>query len=64
MMIKIRLSRRLSALLMQDSGQDLIEYSLLVGLLALGVATGMQTAAAGVNSVFGAISAVLKPYTS
>lgn len=49
----------LRALLRQDSGQDLLEYALLVALIAL-VAVGAVTVTGnGVNSIFTAISGEL-----
>jgi pilus assembly protein Flp/PilA len=37
----------------EEEGQDLVEYGLLVVLLALGAIAGMQTLAADINTVFG-----------
>lgn len=55
--------KSISVLLAQDSGQDLIEYSLLFGMIALAATAGMQSIAAGVSAVFGSISAILVSYT-
>jgi pilus assembly protein Flp/PilA len=38
--------------LVQEDGQDLVEYALLVGLLALGVTAGIGSYAAKVGTVF------------
>ena len=37
----------------EESGQDLVEYALLVVLVALGAIAGMQTLASDINLVFG-----------
>ena len=38
--------------LLREDAQDLIEYGLLVALIALGATAGMNTVAADVNNVF------------
>ena len=40
----------LQDLLLDESGQDLIEYALIVALIALGATAGMQTVAADINN--------------
>lgn len=37
----------------EEEGQDLVEYGLLVVLIALGAIAGMQTLATDINTVFG-----------
>jgi pilus assembly protein Flp/PilA len=37
----------------EEEGQDLVEYGLLVVLLALGAIAGMNTLAQDINTVFG-----------
>jgi Flp pilus assembly pilin Flp len=55
----MNLINRLRGLLRQDSGQDLLEYALLVALIAL-VAVGMVTATgSSVNDIFASISGEL-----
>jgi pilus assembly protein Flp/PilA len=52
----MNLIMRLRSLLRKDSGQDLLEYALLVALIAL-VAVGMVTASGeSVNDIFSNIS--------
>ena len=52
----MNLIMRLRSLLRKDSGQDLLEYALLVALIAL-VAVGMVTASGeSVNDIFANIS--------
>ena len=54
-----RLTQAVRAFVRRDEGQDLLEYSLLVALIAL-VAVGAVTAAGGsVNGIFNAIVAQL-----
>ena len=45
--------------LKDDEGQDLVEYALLVALVALVSVTGVNNVAAAVNSVFANISSSL-----
>ena len=45
--------------LKNDEGQDLVEYALLVALVALVSVTGVNNVAAAVNSVFANISSSL-----
>ena len=54
-----RLTQAVQSFMRQEEGQDLLEYSLLVALIAL-VAVGAVTAAGGsVNGIFSAIAAAL-----
>jgi pilus assembly protein Flp/PilA len=46
-------------LLKDESGQDLIEYALVVALIAFAATAGMSTLAADINSAFGAIGTKL-----
>ena len=39
-------------LLNEPSGQDLIEYALVVSLIALGAVAGMNSVASGINTAF------------
>lgn len=43
---------RLRALLRDDSGQDLLEYALLVALIALGCYAAVQTTGTSVTALF------------
>jgi len=49
----------LRALLRNDSGQDLLEYALLVALIALVCVAVVTTAGQGVNTIFSNISTEL-----
>ncbi len=54
-----RLTQAVQSFMRQDEGQDLLEYSLLVALIAL-VAVGAVTAAGGsVTGIFNSIVAAL-----
>jgi len=46
-------------LLVRDEGQDLVEYALVVALIAFGAITGMGYLATGLNNAFSTISSTL-----
>ena len=46
-------------LLNREEGQDLVEYALLVALIALVAVTGVKQVASAVNTVFASISTSL-----
>ena len=50
---------RFRALLRNDEGQDLIEYALLAGLIALVAVAGITTAGTEVEGIWNDISAAL-----
>ncbi len=54
---------RLQAL-RDESGQDLIEYALVVALIAFAAVAGMSTVATDINSAFTNIGKKLTGYTS
>jgi pilus assembly protein Flp/PilA len=43
---------RLQTLILQEEGQDLIEYALVVALIAFAAVTSMQTLANDINTAF------------
>ena len=45
-----------------ESGQGLVEYLLILALVALAAAAGMGSLASGINSAFTAVAAVLGVY--
>jgi pilus assembly protein Flp/PilA len=45
--------------LKEESGQDLIEYALVVSLIAFAAVAGMGTLANGINTAFGSIASKL-----
>lgn len=46
-------------LLKEEQGQDLVEYALVVALIAFGGITGMRTLSTGLNHAFSNISTTL-----
>jgi pilus assembly protein Flp/PilA len=50
---------RLRNLMLREEGQDLIEYALVVALIAFAAVTSMQTLAVDINNVFLAIGTSL-----
>jgi pilus assembly protein Flp/PilA len=49
-------------LLIRDEGQDLVEYALVVALVAFGAIAGMGFLASGINNAFSGIATQL-PYS-
>lgn len=43
----------------REEGQDLVEYALVVALIAFGAITGMGYLASGINNAFSDIAAIL-----
>jgi pilus assembly protein Flp/PilA len=43
----------------QEEGQDLVEYALVVALIAFGATAGMGALAGGINTAFNTISSTL-----
>lgn len=56
--------RTLANLHREESGQDLIEYALVVALIALAATAGMSALATGINSAFTKLSSILGKYVS
>ena len=50
---------KLQALRDQEEGQDLVEYALVVALIAFGATAGMGALAGGINQAFNTISTTL-----
>ena len=50
---------RLQTLILREEGQDLIEYALVVALIAFAAVTSMQTLAVDINNTFVAIGGSL-----
>jgi pilus assembly protein Flp/PilA len=49
--------------LTREEGQDLIEYALVVALIALAATAGMKSLAGGINTAFSNIGSALAAYT-
>lgn len=56
--LMIKLSAVLKTFVRED-GQDLIEYALLVALIALGVTAGIGSSASKINSIFSKLGTTL-----
>jgi pilus assembly protein Flp/PilA len=54
---------RIQNLLNREEGQDLIEYALVVALVALAATAGMGTLATDINKAFTSIGTTLTGYT-
>ena len=52
----------LASLHKDESGQDLIEYALVVALIALAATAGMSTLASGINTAFSKLGSILNAY--
>lgn len=50
---------KLQDLASREEGQDLVEYALVVALIAFGATAGMKSLATGINSAFSSISSQL-----
>ena len=46
-------------LVIRESGQDLVEYSLVFAMIALGSVTGMGSLASGIDVVFSSVGSTL-----
>ena len=55
----LKLYIKVQSLLSQDEGQDLVEYALVVALIALAATTGMSSMAGTINTAFGNIGTLL-----
>jgi Flp pilus assembly pilin Flp len=62
---RIRVSaQQIGKLLLEDSGQDLIEYALVMVLITLAATAGMAGVAADINAFFVKVGSKLTGYTS
>jgi pilus assembly protein Flp/PilA len=55
---------KLHRLVTQEHGQDLVEYALIVSLVAFGATAGMKVLATGLNTAFSGISTKLGSYVA
>jgi pilus assembly protein Flp/PilA len=55
----IKLYVKLQDLMNREEGQDLVEYALVVALVAFGATAALKTLGTGLNSVFTNISSTL-----
>ena len=59
----LKLSVKLQTLMLREEGQDLIEYALVVALIAFAATAGMNTVATDINTAFTNIGTTLTGYT-
>lgn len=59
----LKLSAKLQTLMLSDEGQDLIEYALVVALIAFAATAGMKQLATDINLAFTNIGTTLTTYT-
>jgi pilus assembly protein Flp/PilA len=57
--VLLRITFFLQALIEDEQGQDLVEYALVVALIAFGAITGMGYLAKGINHAFSGIATTL-----
>ncbi|MGA2578905.1 MAG: Flp family type IVb pilin [Bryobacteraceae bacterium] len=57
-------TQRLKVLVTSQSGQDLIEYALVVALIALAATAGMGSVASSISTAFTHIGSKLSTYTT
>jgi pilus assembly protein Flp/PilA len=55
----LKLYVKIRALIDRNEGQDLVEYALVVALVAFGATAALQTLGSGLNSAFTNISSTL-----
>jgi pilus assembly protein Flp/PilA len=60
----MRMQNLKDAVIRNQSGQDLIEYALVVSLIALAATAGMSTVATKIGTAFTAVGTKLTTYTS
>jgi pilus assembly protein Flp/PilA len=59
-----RITRKLMEGLLDESGQDLIEYALVVALIALAATASMNSVATAISTAFSTVGTHLSTYTS
>jgi pilus assembly protein Flp/PilA len=62
--VLLQLRVKLHSLLHREEGQDLVEYALVVALIAFGCTAGMQSLAGALNTAFNGLSTSLGTYVS
>ncbi len=64
LILSIRMQNLTDALVKGQSGQDLIEYALVVALIALAATAGMGVVASSIKTAFNHIGSHLSSYTT
>lgn len=62
--VYLRIQTLKDSLITDESGQDLIEYALVVALIALAATAGMKTVANNINNAFTSVGTKLSSYTT
>ncbi len=57
--VVLYLCRKIRELVKRESGQDLVEYALVVAMIAFGAVAGMKKLATGINTAFNNVSTQL-----
>ena len=60
----VRMQNLKDALIGDESGQDLVEYALVVALIALAATVSMKTLATNIGTAFTSVGTKLTTYTS
>jgi pilus assembly protein Flp/PilA len=60
----LKLHVKFHSMLNGEEGQDLVEYALVVALIAFGCTAGMQSLASALNTAFNGLSTSLGTYVS
>ena len=58
----MKLSAKMQTLLLSEEGQDLIEYALVVALIAFAATAGMNKLAGSINAAFTSVGTTLSTY--
>jgi pilus assembly protein Flp/PilA len=58
----LKLSVKIQGLMLREEGQDLVEYALVVALVAFAATAGMNSLATGINAAFSGIATTLGTY--
>jgi pilus assembly protein Flp/PilA len=58
----MKFSAKMQTLLMSEEGQDLIEYALVVALIAFAATAGMNNLAGKINQAFTSVGTTLTTY--
>jgi pilus assembly protein Flp/PilA len=62
-MTLLNLYIKIQNLLRKEEGQDLIEYVLIIALIAFGATAGLKSVASSINNAFSSIANTLTTYT-
>ena len=60
----LKLYIKFQYMMTSEEGQDLVEYALIVALVAFGATAGMSSLASGINTAFSTVSTKFASYVS